>query len=291
MDTTCDEIQETAEGTNDLDNSFHFTIGASRSLSHTGSLCDYIKDYTTGCDGDFSPLLDIDATEGSRVNSYLMRNDMQSSSSMYGNTTNKHGLELIDSFKTCNMFIMNGRCGADQGVGKYTRVNPSGSSVIYYVFAMSRHIRISQISKLHINFASPITSRWYYPWILRVEHQLYQLHPKIHGHPFTHLSGTTATLKLSSIFWQTICQCPIWIISEIQLLTNVNCVVTAYTDYFSQACYRACGIKRVKPRQRLGPGWFDAECRFDAVRAGSAVVTANDRDKYIDLCRRYWALK
>ena len=33
MDTTCDEIQETAQGTNDLDNSFHSTIGESRSLS------------------------------------------------------------------------------------------------------------------------------------------------------------------------------------------------------------------------------------------------------------------
>ena len=101
--------------------------------SRTGSLRDYIKDYTTGCDGDLSPLLDIDATEGSRVNSYLMRNNMQSRSSMDGNTTNKHGLELIDLCKTCNMLIMNGRCGADQGVGKYTRVDPSGFSVIDYV--------------------------------------------------------------------------------------------------------------------------------------------------------------
>ena len=52
---------------------------------------------------------------------------------MDGNTTNKHGLELIDLCKTCNMLIMNGRCGADQGVGKYTRVDPSGFSVIDYV--------------------------------------------------------------------------------------------------------------------------------------------------------------
>ena len=75
---------------------------------------------------------------------------------------------------------------------------------------------------------------------------------------------------------------------------DVNCVATAYSNYFSEACYRACGIKRVKLSQRPGPGWFDAECRAvrtEAVHAGSAVITANDQDKHIDLYRRHRALK
>ena len=69
---------------------------------------------------------------------------------------------------------------------------------------------------------------------------------------------------------------------------DVNCVATAYTDYFSQVCSRACGIKRVKPRQRLFTSWFDAECRavhVQVVCTGSVVVTATDLDKHIVICR------
>ena len=264
--------------------------------SRTGSLCDYIKDYTTGCDGDLSPLLDIDATEGSRVNSYLMRNNMQSRSSMDGITTNKHGLELIDLCKTCNMFIMNGRCGADQGVGKYTRVDPSGFSVIDYVlcnveahpyitnfqvadkFPESDHIPL--ILSLNLTYRAPVTS-------LPSENTWTPIYKFVWHHSHLEIIKHTLTDHMSISYWNDFR-------NSIIDRRDVDCVATAYTDYFSQACYRACGIKRVKPRQRPGPGWFDAECRAvrtQAVRAGSAVITANDRDKHIDLCRRYRALK
>ena len=131
-------------------------------------------DYTTGYDGDLSLLFDIDATEGSRVNSCLMRDNMQSRLSMDGNTTNRHGLELFNFCKACNMFIMNGRCGADWGNGKYPRVDPSGSSVIDYglcyvkahpyitnfqnadKFPGSDHIPL--ISSLNIMYRAPVPS-------------------------------------------------------------------------------------------------------------------------------------
>ena len=58
---------------------------------------------------------------------------------------NWHGSRLIVLCKTNNMFILNGRCGRDNGVGRYTRIDTTESSVIDYVLCMTKmHQRITE---------------------------------------------------------------------------------------------------------------------------------------------------
>ena len=173
-----------------------------------------------------------------------------------------------------------------QGVAKYTRVDPSGSSVIDYVLCnVEAHLYITNfqvadkfhesdhiplILSLNLTWRAPVTSpgsenTWTHIYKFAWHHS----HLEIIKHTLTdHMSISYLNDFRNSIIDGR----------------NVNCVATIYTDYFSQACYRACMIKRVKPRQCLGHGWFDGECRAvssQAVRAGSEVITANDREKHI----------
>ena len=49
--------------------------------------------------------------------------------------TNNNGLLLLDFCKQTGLRIMNGRVGADKGLGKYTFVGSRGSSVVDYVLS------------------------------------------------------------------------------------------------------------------------------------------------------------
>ena len=48
---------------------------------------------------------------------------------------NNNGLLLLDFCKQTGLRIMNGRVGADQGIGKHTFVGSRGSSVVDYVLS------------------------------------------------------------------------------------------------------------------------------------------------------------
>ena len=48
---------------------------------------------------------------------------------------NNNGLLLLDFCKQTGLRFMNGRVGADKGIGKYTFVGSRGSSVVDYVLS------------------------------------------------------------------------------------------------------------------------------------------------------------
>ena len=67
-----------------------------------------------------------------------------------------------------------------------------------------------------------------------------------------------------------------------------------FTEYFSQACQRTFGMKRVNVRRRPGPLWFDAECkqgRIPAIQASERITSDGDFDFAMEKCREYRALK
>ena len=75
---------------------------------------------------------------------------------------------------------------------------------------------------------------------------------------------------------------------------NVQNVATAFTDYFSQACYRAYGVKKVNPKHRSAPHWFDSECRekrIESIKAGARIESDRDRETLVAKCKNYRSLK
>ena len=46
---------------------------------------------------------------------------------------NKHGKNLLDFCKSTGLRILNGRCGVDSNIGKFTFVSTQGWSVVDYV--------------------------------------------------------------------------------------------------------------------------------------------------------------
>ena len=80
----------------------------------------------------------------------------------------------------------------------------------------------------------------------------------------------------------------------IRYLRPPNDVAVTFNEYHSQACQRVCSLKRVNLRTRLGPAWFDKECkekRIEAIKAGENVNNEEDRAHLAIKCREYRALK
>ena len=50
---------------------------------------------------------------------------------------NTYGRSLLNMCKITSLKILNGRCGADRGLGKFTSIHPHGSSVVDYVISTS----------------------------------------------------------------------------------------------------------------------------------------------------------
>ena len=61
---------------------------------------------------------------------------------------------------------------------------------------------------------------------------------------------------------------------------NVQNVATAFTDFFSPACYRA--------------HWFDSQCRekrIETINAGARIESDRDRETLVAKCKNYRSLK
>ena len=188
---------------------------------------DYIVERNYGSDGLLSELLDDNSHSQTQVHTYLKNNNILERYSMDRRPMNRHGSRLTELSKTNNMFISNGRCGRDYGVGRYTRIDTTGSSVIDYVLCTTKlHQRIT-------------------------EFQVGNKMPESDHNPVTFsikLNSPVENIAKSTHTWTPVYKYK-W---NQDGLDKLN---------FGQACYRANGIKRVNHKRQSDPNWFDPECR------------------------------
>ena len=263
--------------------------------ARTNIMNDYIHEFDNGSDGGLSTLLNADENQHvESVFAYLQRRNILERYSMDTRPANKHGKQLIDLCKATGMFMLNGRWDRDRTIGKYTRSDVTGSGVIDYVicttemhklmgnfeigckFPESDHMPIA----FSINTGTPVmminesTLKW--APIERFDWNCNNL-PSL-----GYFLNDCTSFTFKSIFY-----------SAITAHENTNSVANAFTGYFSQACYRAFGVKRVNHPRAPGPAWFDSECRAvrkEAIDAGAHVECDNDQEKLVRSLKKYRAL-
>ena len=105
--------------------------------AHTNTVPDYnIGDIKiTGSNGDLDKLLINDIEHRFNDISELYMEKRLDRASMDNKPTNSHGTQLIDLCKDAGLLILNGRVGKDRNVGKFTRDDTTGSSIIDYAIA------------------------------------------------------------------------------------------------------------------------------------------------------------
>ena len=263
--------------------------------ARTNVINDYILERNYGSDGLLSELLDDKSYNQAQVYTYLKNNNIVKRYSLDRRPPNRHGSRLIELCKTSNMFILNGRRDCDYGVGKYTRVDVTGSSVIDYVLCTTKmHERITEFqigNKMpesdhnpvifSIKLNSPVvnTTKSMKTWTPVYK---YQWNPEGLD-KLDHVLNDNTSKTFKEVFY-----------TSVSLKANVDTVATSFTEYFSQACYRAFGIKRVNQKHQTGPIWFDAECRSkrdEAINAGAHVESDADRETLVTACKQYRSLK
>ena len=256
---------------------------------------DYIVERNYGSDGLLSELLDDNSHSQTQVHTYLKNNNILERYSMDRRPMNRHGSRLIELCKTSNMSILNGRCGRDYGVGRYTRVDTTGCSVIDHVLCTTKvQQRITEFqvgNKMPESDHNPVTfsiklnspveniAKSTHTWTPVYKYKRNQDGMDKLGHVLN--DNTSENFK--EVFY-----------TSVLLNANVDTVATSFTEYFGQACYRAYGIKRVNQKRQSDPNWFDAECRAkrnEAIKAGAHVESDADRDTLVETCNQYRSLK
>ena len=206
---------------------------------------------------------------------------------------NSHGFELIDLCRSSGLLIVNGRCGDDRGIGGYTRIDTTRSSIVDYVMANPRlfksfesftiHGKLPESDHLPISFsiqclpqtkerhtsAGIIPNEWQpQTKFLSCESDLTTI-----KHAFTDSDGQSALKNFND---------------SLADLGETNQVALALNNYISQTIARVCRSCRPKTKKiKNGPRWFDNRCRqlrSEAVRAGERVMCETDRENLITKC-------
>ena len=87
-------------------------------------------------DGELASLLPVDDNDSDKCINYLNSKQLLHRYSMDSAPMNSHGRCLLEFCQTSGLLIANGRVGNDRGVGRYTRIDSTGSSVVDYSLVM-----------------------------------------------------------------------------------------------------------------------------------------------------------
>ena len=264
--------------------------------ARTGELPDF-ETHFSGSNGDLDNLLPSDEMETHSVIEYMRNVDILTRCSMDKNSVNKHGSELIEFCRETGMFIFNGRLSHNRGIGRFTRDDTTGRSVVNYAigsplilksvdyfevlckFPESDHRPVSlslSCNKPNFENKNVLDEEWEpcykYFWSRDMLDNLV----------------CVISDNESDMFLDSLQQC---IIS----LCDMNTVAVKLDEYISQACKRAFKFGSCKIRnKKYAPPWYDNECRSkrsQAVKAGERVSSIEDKEKHDDLCQEYRACK
>ena len=264
--------------------------------ARTGELPD-LETHFSGSNGDLDNLLPPDEMETHSVMEYMRNVDILTRCFMDKNSVNKHGSQLIEFCRETGTLILNGRLSHDRGIGRFTRDDTTGRSVVDYAigspsilksvdyfevlckFPESDHRPVSlslSCNKPNFENKNVLDEEWEpcykYFWSRDTLDNLV----------------CVISDNESDMFLDSLQQCII-------NLCDMNTVAVKLGEYISQACKRAFKFGSCKIRnKKYAPPWYDNECRSkrsQAVKAGERVSSLEDKEKHDDLCREYRACK
>ena len=103
--------------------------------AHTSIESDFVDNIDTGSDGELADYLcDINSERSVEISAMMEKKLLVRFSQDKKNVDN-HGKLLLELCKAVGMLILNGRLGANKGIGRCTRIADNSSSVVDYVIA------------------------------------------------------------------------------------------------------------------------------------------------------------
>ena len=208
-----------------------------------------------------------------------------------------HGAYITSHY--LSLYIVNGRMGADLGVGGYTRVDTTGKSLVDYLLATPATFTMITDLRIHPKTPEsdhlPISFNISYKQTLgrnfgTQDRSTWQLHQR-YSWDKDNLENLVPTLTddTSNIYYQHYKR-------SVSNLENTNVVASNFSVYFNQACERTFDLKSMKKsgQHNTRPRWYDVECRMkraEAIKAGERVTTMEEETILHQSCREYRALK
>ena len=262
--------------------------------ARTKNIPDFDLDEIPGSDGDLIHTMPHELHTKQQKIQILYENGLLGRYSQDG-TVNSRGIQLMDLCKLSGLLMVNGRCGKDKGVGKFTRRGTTGKSVVDYVF-VTPDILTKYLSNFDIHPGFPESD--HLPVTLSIKSDI------------SMVKGTRQDRQ--SEIWSS-CYKYVWYPADltelmktlkdqnseyylgqfrdsIVSLKSVELVAERYNQYLMQACDRVCKLTKVRNRPRaMGPGWFDRDCRL---KRSEAVTACRYNSANVTLtCKEYRSLK
>lgn len=266
--------------------------------ARTNTLADYSIENYDGNDGNLANLLCNDYSQHNKILSDMQKSGILTRHSEDRDKANKYGLQLLDLCKSSNLFIMNGRIGQDKGIGKYTRIDTTGNSLVDYVIGSLNMFRV--IADFSIGGKLPESDHLPLEFSLHINgvqaskgrKQMDSTWSPIYKYVCSDINDMNHTMLAlhdnTSDYHYNIYR------DSIRQLKGTDCVAQSFSYFVKQACDRSLVSKRVNPSRPTGPTWFDRECRQSrsiAIRAGERLETVKDRERAVQKCREYRSFK
>ena len=251
-----------------------------------------------GKDLDLSHLVGINEINDPCNYDFLLKRGILNRSTMDKYMLNNYGKQLYTLCKTTQLMIMNGRMGSDRNIGRFTRVDTTGKSLVdiaiatHKVFDMtidfeihskfpeSDHLpvminlNIANRDQILINQKNNIASVWSPTYKYIWDEDNIKTIPDV-------LEDTKSMQFYDSY------------LDALSSHKNTDVLAQTYIDYLTQAYNRIFDIRKVTIKNSKSI-WFDSECKLTrnkALKAGERAATCEDQDYLISSCREYRACK
>ena len=267
--------------------------------AHTSDLLDLTPDVDIGSDGDLSNLVHKMTSDYDMIQELYNSNALNRVSEDVNRRVNNQGKRLIDLCKSVGVIMVNGRVGADKGVGKYTRIDSCGhKSVVDYILCSPKLFPC--VKEYEVNAKVPESD--HLPITMAIETG--KINSKYHNtekscnwnrhekYVWSHADLETIKVALKDTMSMSYYD---KFRSEIIEQNSTNEVAGALSALVAQACNRTCPTRSTGAtgNRRHAP-WFDKECRakrIEAVKAGERATSHQDYKILSEKCKEYRSCK
>ena len=176
---------------------------------------------------------------------------------------NARGRDILDICKSSGLLIMNGRLYGDEGIGNFTRVGTTGSSVVDYVIVSRGDVAC--ISNFRIDDSKPESDHKPLAFCVKTQQ------------PPTNPPSSSSHKAYEKYLWQRdkiediadhLTDTEAWYYYEHFLTTMIENkrspdVADAFMEYLTQAALKTLKKKKEQKTNKKFPSnsWFDAECK------------------------------
>ena len=194
------------------------------------------------------------------------------------------------------LLYLNGRLGSDRGIGAFTRIDTTGTSVVDYIIGSPQLFAVTSNFYIHGKF----TESDHVPLSISVNSKRCQnkyCDKTAYADTWTKHCKYKRSLSDIEEFKRALIDDKSYlsrnsVLEAFIYMRTSNEIAVYLTEYITQAADRAFEIQVAKPSiTKKSPGWYDKKCRQLRGEAVTAGERATSGDDVRDLLQKYRAYK